>query len=118
MATRGAEAGLGGGLRLKQEEYEIYQEVEALRKTQNPVSWEVAGRGVQAREVRDLDFTVESLCKVRVVVAHGTMAGGSSPGRQKAPPSPGESLVMVGVTATGWLRHSDHLPDRPPALAH
>ena len=54
---------------LKQEEYEIYQEAEALRKTQDPVRWEVADRQVQAWEVRDLDFTVESLGKVLVVVA-------------------------------------------------
>ena len=31
--------------------------------------WEEAGRQVQAWDVRDLDFTVESLGKVRVVVA-------------------------------------------------
>jgi len=54
---------------LKQEDYEIYQEAEALRKTQNPVRWEVEGRQVQAWDVRDLDFTVEALGKVRVVVA-------------------------------------------------
>jgi len=55
---------------LKQEDYEIYQEAEALRKTQDSVRWEEAGRQVQAWDVRDLDFTVESLGKVRVVVAH------------------------------------------------
>ena len=55
---------------LKQEEYEIYKESEALRKTQHPVRWEEAGRQVQAWEVRDLDFTVPSLGKLRVVVAH------------------------------------------------
>lgn len=54
---------------LKQQDYEVYQEAEALRKTQNSVKWEAAGRQVQAWDIRDLDFTVQSLGKVRVVVA-------------------------------------------------
>jgi hypothetical protein len=53
---------------LKQEDYEVYQEAEALRKTQHPVKWEGAGRQVQAWDIRDLDFTLQSLGKVRVVV--------------------------------------------------
>jgi hypothetical protein len=54
---------------LKQQDYEVYQEAEVLRKHQPPVKWEAAGRQVQAWDIRDLDFTVESLGKVRVVVA-------------------------------------------------
>lgn len=54
---------------LKQEAYEIYQEAEALRNKQVPSTWKVEDRLVQAWDIRDLDFTVKTLGKVRVVVA-------------------------------------------------
>jgi hypothetical protein len=80
---------------LKQEEYEIYQEAEALRKTQDPVKWEVAGRLVQAWEVRDLDFTVESLGKVRVVVAQEQW--------QEVHRRAGKKLVQAQESHWRWL---------------
>jgi hypothetical protein len=54
---------------LKQEAYEIYQEADALRKSQQPTRWQAADRQVQAWDIKDLDFTQEALGKVRVVVA-------------------------------------------------
>jgi len=54
---------------LKQERYEIYQEVTALAPQQTPIRWEQDGRQIQLREVRDLDFTNPQLGKVRVVVS-------------------------------------------------
>ena len=54
---------------LKQERYEIYQEVTALAPHQTPIGWEQDGRQIQLREVRDLDFTNPQLGKVRVVVS-------------------------------------------------
>lgn len=54
---------------LKQERYEIYQESEALRKGQKPMTLQVEGRQIDLWDVKDLEFTEESLGKVRVVVA-------------------------------------------------
>lgn len=54
---------------LKQEEYEVSKEADALRASQTPARWEENQRQVQAWDIRDLDFTVEALGKVRVVVA-------------------------------------------------
>lgn len=54
---------------LKQERYEIYQEVTALLPRQSSVQWEQDGRRVQVREVKDLDFTDPGLGKMRVVVS-------------------------------------------------
>lgn len=61
--------GWAGVCVLKQEDYEIYREADALRKRQAPVRWQDEDRQVQAWEVKDLDFTRASLGKVRVVVA-------------------------------------------------
>jgi len=54
---------------LKQERYEIYQEVTALAPHQTPIRWEQEGRQIELREVQDLDFTNPQLGKVRVVVS-------------------------------------------------
>jgi len=54
---------------LKQERYEIYQEVTALLPHQAAVRWEVDGRQIATREVKDLDFTDPQLGKMRVVVS-------------------------------------------------
>jgi hypothetical protein len=54
---------------LKQERYEIYQEVTALLAHQTPLRWEQDGRHVVTREVKDLDFTDSRLGKMRVVVS-------------------------------------------------
>ena len=54
---------------LKQERYEIYQEVTALAPHQTPIGWEQDGRQIELREVQDLDFTNPQLGKVRVVVS-------------------------------------------------
>ncbi len=54
---------------LKQEDYDVSREAEALRQGQAPVSWQQEGRRIQAWEVKDLDFTLKALGKVRVVVA-------------------------------------------------
>ena len=80
---------------LKQEEYEIYKESEALRKTQNPVRWEEAGRQVQAWEVRDLDFTVPALGKLRVVVAHEQW--------QEVHRRAGQKLIQAQESHWRWL---------------
>jgi len=54
---------------LKQERYEIYQEVTALLPHQAALRWEEDGRQIQTREVKDLDFTDPRLGKMRVVVS-------------------------------------------------
>lgn len=54
---------------LKQEDYDVYKEADALRSSQVPARWEANQRQVQAWDIRDLDFTVDELGKVRVVVA-------------------------------------------------
>lgn len=68
---------------LKQEDYEIYKEAEALRKNQPPVQWEVERRQVKAWDIRDLDFTVQELGKVRVVVAQENWQEVHRPGGKK-----------------------------------
>jgi hypothetical protein len=68
---------------LKQQDYEVYQEAEALRKGQPPVAWKVGNRQVQAWDIRDLDFTVQSLGKVRVVVAQEQWLEVRRPGGQR-----------------------------------
>lgn len=54
---------------LKQERFEVYQEASALRAEQPTEAWELAGRQIQAQEVRDLRFTEAVLGSVRVVLA-------------------------------------------------
>ena len=54
---------------LKQERYEIYQEVTALVPQQPSIQWNQEGRQIDLREVKDLDFTLPQLGKVRVVVS-------------------------------------------------
>lgn len=80
---------------LKQQDYEVYQEAEVLRKGQNPVKWEDAGRTVQAWDVRDLDFTVPALGKVRVVVAQENWQEVQRPG--------GKKLVVSQQSHWRWL---------------
>jgi hypothetical protein len=54
---------------LKQERYDIYQEVTALMPHQAALRWEEDGREIETREVKDLDFTDSRLGKMRVVVS-------------------------------------------------
>lgn len=54
---------------LKQERYEIHQEVTALLPHQAALRWEEDGRQIETREVQNLDFTDPRLGKMRVVVS-------------------------------------------------
>jgi hypothetical protein len=54
---------------LKQERYEVYQEASALSRQQPAATWNCEGRQVEAREVKDLEFTDEAIGRVRVVLA-------------------------------------------------
>lgn len=67
----GAVEKLGWGVLsvLKQERYEIFQEVTALWKQQTSIRYEQDGRKIELREVKDLDFTNPQLGKMRVVVS-------------------------------------------------